>query len=159
MAKKLIYNYKFTPGPSNVGNLEIQGNYPIKVWQLVTDTGTGGLYPHVFVRDEYADTTGAIEIVSGGTGDLTISATGTSFDETTGVMTVTTTTAHGLSTGATIKFRKLGVTWTCAKDNHATDHSYPRVMSPMMSMTLSRSVSSSVLLPSHSFRSPSSARY
>ena len=38
MAKKLIYNYKFTPGPSNVGNLEIQGNYPIKVWQLVTDT-------------------------------------------------------------------------------------------------------------------------
>ena len=97
MAKKLIYNYKFTPGPSNVGNLEIQGNYPIKVWQLVTDTGTGGLYPHVFVRDEYAATTGAIEIISGGSGDLTVAVTGTTFNETTGVMTVTTTTPHGLS--------------------------------------------------------------
>ena len=131
MAKKLIYNYKFTPGPSNVGNLEIQGNYPIKVWQLVTDTGTGGLYPHVFVRDEYADTTGAIEIISGGTGDLTVAVTGTTFNETTGVMTVTTTTPHGLATGATIKFRLRGVTFTCAKDNHATDHPYPRETDPI----------------------------
>ena len=131
MAKKLIYNYKFTPGPSNVGNLEIQGNYPIKVWQLVTDTGTGGLYPHVFVRDEYAATTGAIEIISGGSGDLTVAVTGTTFNETTGVMTVTTTTPHGLSTGATIKFRLRGVTFTCAKDNHATDHPYPRETDPI----------------------------
>ena len=54
MAKKLVYNYVFTPGAANVGNVVISGNYPAKVWQLVTDTGTGGLYPHTFVRDEYA---------------------------------------------------------------------------------------------------------
>ena len=131
MAKKLIYNYKFTPGPSNVGNLEIQGNYPIKVWQLVTDTGTGGLYPHLFIRDAYAGSTGAIEIITGGTGDLTISTTGTTFNETTGVMTVTTTTAHGLSTGATVKVRELGAVWSCAKDNHATEHPYPRTTDPI----------------------------
>ena len=52
MAKKLVYNYTFTPGASNVGKIVIKGNYPAKTWQLVTDVGTGGLYPHNFVRDE-----------------------------------------------------------------------------------------------------------
>ena len=80
MAKKLVYNYTFTPGAANVGKLVIKGNYPSKVWQLVTVTGTGGLYPHEFVRDEFASTTGAIEIVSGGTGDLTMANT-TTFNE------------------------------------------------------------------------------
>ena len=46
-------------------------------------------------------------------------------------MTVTTTTPHGLTTGATIKFRLRGVTFTCAKDNHATDHPYPRETDPI----------------------------
>ena len=73
MAKKLVYNYTFTPGVANVGNVVIKGNYPSKVWQLVTVTGTGGLYPHTFVRDEYASSTGAIEIITGGSGDLTMS--------------------------------------------------------------------------------------
>ena len=44
MAKKLVYNYTFTPGASNAGKIVIKGNYPAKTWQLVTDVGTGGLY-------------------------------------------------------------------------------------------------------------------
>ena len=131
MAKKLVYNYTFTPGASNVGKIVIKGNYPAKTWQLVTDVGTGGLYPHIFVRDEYAATTGALEIISGGSGNLTIAVTGTSLNENTGVMTVTTTTAHGLSTGATVKFRPMSVTFTCAKDNYSTDHTYPRTTDPI----------------------------
>ena len=131
MAKKLVYNYTFNPGASNVGNIVIKGNYPAKVWQLVTDTGTGGLYTHSFTRDEFASTTGAIEIISGGSGDLTISVPGTSLDEDTGIMTVTTTTAHGLSSGATIKFRPMSTTFRCAKDNYTTDHSYPRTTDPI----------------------------
>ena len=47
MAKKLVYNYTFTPGASNVGTIEIEGNYPTKTWQLITDTGTGGTYKPV----------------------------------------------------------------------------------------------------------------
>lgn len=136
MAKKLIYNYTFTPGVANVGKIEIDGNYPAKVWQLVTDVGTNGLYPHIFVRDEYAATTGAIEIISGGSGNLIVSETGTSFDGDTGIFTVTTTTNHGLSTGATIKFRLLGVTFTCSKDNHTTEHSYPRTTDPVYDTAL-----------------------
>ena len=131
MAKKLVYNYTFTPGASNAGKIVIKGNYPAKTWQLVTDVGTGGLYPHIFVRDEYAGSTGALEIISGGSGNLTIAVTGTSLNENTGVMTVTTTTAHGLSTGATVKFRPMSVTFTCAKDNYSTDHTYPRTTDPI----------------------------
>ena len=135
MAKKLVYNYTFTPGVANVGNVVIKGNYPSKVWQLVTVTGTGGLYPHTFVRDEYASTTGAIEIITGGSGDLTMSAA-TTFNENTGLLTVVTTTNHNLSTGATIKFRLLGMTFTCAKDNHTTEHSYPRTTDPTYGQAL-----------------------
>jgi len=140
MAKKLVYTYTFTPGVAGAGTIEVEGNYPAKVWQLVTDVGTNGLYPHVFVRDEYASTTGAIEIISGGSGDLTVSTTGTSFNENTGIMTFTTTTPHGLSTGATIKIRVLGVTFTCGKDNYATEHSYPRTTDPIYDTAISVTV-------------------
>jgi len=139
MAKKLVYNYTFTPGIGNVGNVVIKGNYPSKVWQLVTVTGTGGLYPHTFVRDEYASTTGAIEIISGGSGNLTMAST-TTFNENSGLLTVVTTTNHNLSTGATIKFRLLGMTFTCAKDNHATEHSYPRTTDPTYNQALTITV-------------------
>ena len=131
MAKKLVYNYTFTPGASNVGTIEIEGNYPTKTWQLITDTGTGGTYKHTFVRDELFSSTGAIDIITGGTGDLKVATVGTSLDEDTGIMTVTTSTAHGLSTGATIKFREESVTFTCAKDNYASEKKYPRETDPV----------------------------
>ena len=37
MAKKLVYNYTFTPGTSGVGNLVIYGYYPLKTLLLVTN--------------------------------------------------------------------------------------------------------------------------
>jgi len=37
MAKKLVYNYTFTPGLSGVGTLEFEGNYPLKTVQLITN--------------------------------------------------------------------------------------------------------------------------
>jgi len=38
MAKKLVYNYTFTPGGANSGTIVIHGNYPLKVFQLITNT-------------------------------------------------------------------------------------------------------------------------
>ena len=131
MAKKLVYNYTFTPGASNVGTIKIEGNYPTKTWQLITDAGTSGVYKHTFVRDELFSSTGAIEIITGGTGDLKVATVGTSLDEDTGIMTVTTSTAHGLSSGHTIKFREESITFTCAKDNYNSEKSYPRTTDPV----------------------------
>ena len=140
MAKKLVYNYTFTPGASNVGTIEIEGNYPTKTWQLITDTGTGGTYKHTFVRDELFSSTGAIDIITGGTGDLKVATVGTSLDEDTGIMTVTTSTAHGLLTGATIMFREESVTFTCAKDNYASEKKYPRTTDPVYNSVIAVTV-------------------
>ena len=43
MAKKLIYNYTFTPGAANAGTIEIAGNYPLRVFQLITNSTDGDI--------------------------------------------------------------------------------------------------------------------
>ena len=41
MAKKLIYNSTFTPGAAGAGTILITGNYPLKVFQLITNVTDG----------------------------------------------------------------------------------------------------------------------
>ena len=41
MAKKLIYNSTFTPGAGGAGTIVITGNYPLKVFQLITNVTDG----------------------------------------------------------------------------------------------------------------------
>ncbi len=57
-------------------------------------------------------------------------ATGTAYNPSTGVLTVVTTAAHGFSNGDKIQVKDESITFTCAKDNHATQHSYPRATDP-----------------------------
>ena len=131
MAKHLIYNYTFTPGTSLNGTIVVEGNYPVRTWQLVTNTGTAGDYNHTFVRDDLAGSTGAIDIISGGSGgNLIVATSGTSYDPVSGIMTVTTTTSHGLVNGDTIKFRQDSLIFTCEKDGNNAEKSYPRTTDP-----------------------------
>ena len=58
--------------------------------------------------------------------DRHTATTGTSYNPVTGVMTVTTANAHGLRTGSPIMFQDGSLTFTCAEDNNATLHPYPR---------------------------------
>ncbi len=78
---------------------------------------------HRFVN---ADTDG---INKTGGGNLT-ATTGTAYDPVTGVLTITTTTVHGLSTGDTITLENNSIAFKCSKDNYATDHTYPRKTDP-----------------------------
>ena len=131
MAKHLIYNYTFTPGTSLNGTIVVEGNYPVRTWQLVTNTGTSGDYNHTFVRDDLAGSTGAIDIISGGSGgNLIVATNGTSYDPVSGIMTVTTTTSHGLVNGDTIQFRQDSLIFTCEKDGNNAEKSYPRTTDP-----------------------------
>ena len=41
MAKKLIYNSTFLPGAAGAGTITITGNYPLKVFQLITNVTDG----------------------------------------------------------------------------------------------------------------------
>ena len=90
-----------------------------------TSTFTG---THIFVRDELALTTGAITKVNGGVG-LAVT-TGTAYNPQTGILTVVTATNHGLNTGDKITIADNSITFTCDKDAHQTEHTYPRSTDP-----------------------------
>ena len=55
--------------------------------------------------------------------------TGTQYDGTVGIMTVTSAN-HNLSNGDWVRFETGSVTFTCAKDNYCTTHAYPRETDP-----------------------------
>ena len=65
----------------------------------------------------------------------------------TGVLTLHST-GHGLSNGDYVKVLPNSLTFTCAKDNHATEHSYPRVSDPVYNTWLQVS---NVDTPNHKF--------
>ena len=54
------------------------------------------------------------------------STTGTSYDPNSGQLTVTTTIAHGFSTGDLIRLEKESFAFTCQLDNNVTVKKYPR---------------------------------
>ncbi len=84
---------------------------------------------HTFVRARPE----AVEVISssGETGvDQFTATTGTSYDPQTGVLSVTTTTAHGMSNGNRVKFAINSFTFECDNDNRATQHQYPRASDP-----------------------------
>ena len=41
MAKKLVYNSTFTPGAAGSGTIVVKGNFPLKVFQLITNVTDG----------------------------------------------------------------------------------------------------------------------
>ena len=55
---------------------------------------------------------------------------GTTYDPVTGLLTVVTTASHGLSTGDLVKIKAGAITFSCAQDNNATNHAYPRASDP-----------------------------
>ena len=81
---------------------------------------------HKFVS---ADSNSINIISSTASGTLT-PTTGTSYNPTTGVLTIVTTTNHGLSDGDTITINDFALTFTCDKDDHKTYHDYPRRHDP-----------------------------
>tara|TARA_Y200000002_G_scaffold363_1_gene344 strand:+ start:10271 stop:15844 length:5574 start_codon:yes stop_codon:yes gene_type:complete len=56
--------------------------------------------------------------------------TGTTYDPATGIMKLEFGTTHGLTVGEEITFDNNSLTFTCAKDNYDTNHTYPRVTDP-----------------------------
>ena len=91
----------------------------------VNNTFTG---VHQFVRDELFNSTGAIAVIGGG--NLGVTTAGTSYNPSTGVLTLTTSTAHGLNTNDEISLRNNSLTFTCDRDNFESEHPYPRSTDP-----------------------------
>ena len=53
------------------------------------------------------------------------------YDAATGDLVLTVGSGHSLNTGTKIKIAESSLTFTCARDDHASEHSYPRKPDPM----------------------------
>ena len=73
--------------------------------------------------------TNSVSVITGGSGGLTPDA-GTEYDASTGVLTIVTASAHGLSNGATISILDNSLIFRCNFDNYGSDHPYPRPSDP-----------------------------
>ena len=59
-------------------------------------------------------------------------STNTAYDSATGILTLGMKTGHGVGAGDYIQIKLSSISFTCLLDNHATTHSYPRLIDPMM---------------------------
>ena len=57
--------------------------------------------------------------------------TGTAYNPTTGILSITTTAAHNLANGDEIKFANDSLTFTCTMDGGTTNKTYPRASDPV----------------------------
>ena len=93
---------------------------------LVAYTGA-----HTFV----SATAGGITKGGGAIGTLT-ATNGTTYNGSTGVLTIVTTVNHNLTTSNSVTIANNSLTFTCSLDNNATNHTYPRSTDPSSGATL-----------------------
>jgi len=75
-----------------------------------------------FLKDEVMSW---FDVAYPGVHDLTYSASAATYDPATGIL-VLTIGSHGFQVGSTLRIATDSLTFTCALDSHATNHSYPR---------------------------------
>ena len=122
---------------------------------LVTDLGLGELalnthdaelvtlrqraFNHTFVSAA-AD---AVNVQSGAESGNQKTPNGATYIPSTGVLTLTFGSAHGMSTNDTITLDNESITFTCDADNYQTNHPYPRATDPIAGVTTAVTVTSS----------------
>ena len=120
------YDHKFVSATSNA--IEIGGDYGHSFVSGSSDLAnavySGGNYKHTFV----SGVTDSVTKVTGG-GKLT--PVGAAYTGSTGVLQITFASAHGISGGQSINIDNGALTFTCDRDNNATEHAYPRASDPI----------------------------
>ena len=95
--------------------------------------GTGAVVTATVVDNTHnyvgGTATGAIIPNAWGTTPFNVNAA--TYNPETGILVVTTTSNHGLSASDKIGIKTSSLTFTCAQDNHNSNHSYPRVGDPI----------------------------
>ena len=95
-------------------------------------------YSHTFVTSA----SNSVNVTSGGQNGTQKTPNGATYNPITGILTLTFGSAHNMSTGNTITLDNNSLTFTCDKDNHATNHTYPRTSDPASGATLAVTVTS-----------------
>ena len=129
----LFVDHFYNPSPHTfvkaVNNTTIAGSvgYAHSFRSTISSPGAlvlGGDYTHQFEEC----TNNCITIETGGSGNLTPNSAG--YVASTGVLTLNFPSNHGLVNGNEISIADKSITFKCAMDNYATEHSYPRLTDP-----------------------------
>ena len=95
-------------------------------------------FNHTFVEAQ----PNAVNVQSGAESGNQKTPNGGTYIPSTGVLTLTFASAHGMSTSDTISLDNESITFTCAADDYATEHPYPRVGDPIAGVTTAVTVTS-----------------
>ena len=117
---------------SYVSGGEVILGHKLKVGTDIALTGLGmtcgmSTEVHTYPRNRDTITDTSVAIIADGT-DHTVS--NAAYNPTTGIMTLTINN-HGFHVGDKVKLAEKSLTFTCAKNNHASTHSYPRKNDPI----------------------------
>ncbi len=77
----------------------------------------------------------AVNVQSGAENGTQKTPNGATYIPSTGVLTLTFASAHGMSTNDQITLDNESIIFTCDADNHFTDHPYPRATDPIAGVT------------------------
>jgi len=77
----------------------------------------------------------AVNVQSGAESGNQKTPNGATYVPSTGVLTLTFSSDHGMSTSDTITLDNESITFTCAADDYATEHAYPRGSDPIAGVT------------------------
>ena len=92
---------------------------------------TNGDYAHSFISAD----NNAVNVTSGAENGNQKTPNGATYTPTTGLLELTFASAHGMATGDTITLDNYSITFTCDRDDHASEHEYPRVGDPIAGVT------------------------
>ena len=82
-----------------------------------------GAQNHIYPRNRDRFYNTSIEVTGVGN---TLTASNAVYDPVVGIVTITTSAVHGMAVGDKVNIADNSLTFTCSKDAHATDHTYPR---------------------------------
>ena len=98
----------------------------------ISTGGSGNITPSIAAGNvpSYDPATGNITFTKSGhpliAPGVAQTATNAAYDPSVGIVTITTQTAHGYTSGDFIQIAENSLTFKCAQDSNATNHSYPR---------------------------------
>ena len=106
---------------------------------FTTNTGTVSNLPHTFKASIHkfvrADDTISINGGAGNGGTIQV-VKGTTYDPTTGILSVTANTAHGMDNTSTVTIPAASLVFKCSQDNYTDEKKYPRTTDPAYNATL-----------------------
>ena len=128
--------------PIRIKRSSVEGKRPqvsdLQVGELALNTYDAELvtlrqraFNHTFV----SAATSAVNVQSGVESGNQKTPSGATYVPSTGVLTLTFDSAHGMSSSDTITLDNESIVFTCDADNHQTNHPYPRATDPIAGVT------------------------